>query len=99
MTSIKASQNDKEATHHLVEFYPFAKFKLVGKEVMVLGKARSLEEFVHGCGQFNPRTIRRGTREIGHLAVYLSSDDTFDNAEKPVTVNISEAGCFVYSIR
>ncbi|HUK30910.1 MAG TPA: PilZ domain-containing protein [Candidatus Acidoferrum sp.] len=97
--SIKATQHDKEATHHLMELYPFAKFKLVGKEVMIFGKARSLGEFVHQCARFKPRTIRRETRETKHFAVYLSAEDTFEDAEQSVTINISQSGCFVYSIR
>ena len=98
-TLIKASQRDKEATRQPFEVYPSAKFKLVGTDVMVLGKARSIDEFVDECLQFNPRSIRRESRENRHFAVHLSADETFMDVEKVVTINISPYGCFVYSVR
>jgi PilZ domain len=54
---------------------------------------------VHECQQFNPRTLRKDARRNAYLAVHLSADAKFENAEKVVTTNISEHGCFVYSIR
>ena len=43
----------------------------------------------------NPVSIR----ESKFLAVYLSADETFADAEKVVTSNVSDRGCFVYSAR
>lgn len=98
ITSIKASPQAKKAIQELAEFYPFGKFKLAGNEVLILGK-ESLQSFVHDCQQFNPRTLRKDTRHSAYLAVHLSADAKFEDAEKVVTVNVSDRGCFVYSIR
>ncbi len=38
-------------------------------------------------------------RKVSYLAVYLSADESFEDAEKVVTTNISPSGCFVYSAR
>jgi hypothetical protein len=98
ITSIKASPQAKKAIQELGEFYPFGKFKLAGNEVLILGK-ESLQSFVHDCQQFNPRTLRKDTRHSEYLAVHLSADAKFEDAEKVETVNVSDRGCFVYSIR
>jgi hypothetical protein len=98
ITSIKASPQAKKALQELAEFYPFGKFKLTGNEVTILGK-ESLGSFVHDCQQFNPRTLRKDTRNTAYLAVHLSADGNFEHAEKVVTVNVSDRGCFVFSIR
>jgi hypothetical protein len=98
ITSIKASPQAKKAIQKLAEFYHFGKFKLTGNEVLIPGK-ESLASFVHDCQQFNPRTLRKDTRHSAYLAVHLSADSNFEDAEKVVTVNVSDRGCFVYSIR
>jgi hypothetical protein len=98
ITAIKASPDAKKAIQELSEFYPLGKFNLVGNEVLILGK-ESLQSFVHDCQQFNPRTLRRDTRHSAYLAVHLCADEKFEDAEKVVTVNVSDHGCFVYSIR
>jgi hypothetical protein len=97
ITAIKASPDAKKAIQELSEFYPFGKFKRAGNEVLILGK-ESLQSFVHDCQQFNPRTLRRDTRHSAYLAVHLCADEKFEDAEKVVTVNVSDHGCFVYSI-
>ena len=98
ITLIKASPQGKKAVQEMVEFYPIGKFRLVGNDVVILGK-ESLDRFVHDCQTFNPRTLRKDTRNIAYLAVHLSGDGNFGDAEKVVTVNVSDRGCFVYSIR
>jgi hypothetical protein len=98
ITAIKASPDAKKAIQELSEFYPLGKFKLAGNEVLILGK-ESLQSFVHDCQQFNPRTLRRDTRHSAYLAVHLCADEKCEDAEKVVTVNVSDHGCFVYSIR
>jgi hypothetical protein len=99
-TSIKASAEEKASTHDLIQLYPHAMFKLACNEILVLGKEHHLEEFVHGCRQFEPRTIRKSPRTIKHLAVYLSAEETLeDDTEEAVTLNISAGGSFVNSVR
>jgi hypothetical protein len=96
-TFITASPRDKKETEELFELYPFAKFRLIENEVRILGD--TLPGFVDKCRQLKPRPIRSGVREVKYLAVFLSADETFANAEKVVTTNISPGGCFVYSVR
>jgi Tfp pilus assembly protein PilZ len=99
ITSTKSSTLDKQSTHDLIQLYPNARFKIVGNDVLILGKEQSLERFVSDCRHFRPRTIRKSPRKIRHIAFFLSADDTFVDAEKVVTLNISDGGCFVYSTR
>ena len=93
----QSGERDKADTLELFELYPFAKFKLVDNEVRMLG--HTLPGFVDKCRQFQSRSIRTDIREARYLAVYLSSDATFKDAEKVVTANISPGGCFLYSAR
>jgi len=99
ITTTKASSLDKQSTHELIQLYPQVRFKIVGNDVLILGKEQSLERFVYDCRLFKPRTIRKSPRKIRHIAFILSADGTFDDAEKVVTLNISDGGCFVYSTR
>jgi Tfp pilus assembly protein PilZ len=98
-TSIKASPEEKEAIQMLTRLFPLAKCRVAGKEIVVFGKANSLDGFVNECRQFKPRTIRREPRKSIHLALQLSADERFEDAEKVVTLNISDSGCFVFSAR
>ena len=96
-TAITASPQDKKDAQELLELYPFTKFRILDNEVRILGD--TLSGFVDKCRQFKPRPIRREFRKVSYLAVYLSADETFEDAEKVVTTNISPSGCFVYSAR
>jgi hypothetical protein len=96
-TAITASAKDKRDTKEFLELYPSTKFRLAGEDVVILGE--TLEQFGSRCRQFVPRKIRTSVRETKYLAVYLSTDETFKDAEKTVTANISDNGCFVYSVR
>jgi hypothetical protein len=96
-TAITASPRDKKDAPELFELYPFAKFKLVDNEVRIPGD--TLPGFVDRCRRFEPRPIRASLRATRYLAVYLSADETFKDAERVVTTNISAGGCFLYSAR
>jgi hypothetical protein len=96
-TVITASASDKRDTQESLDLYPTAKFRFAGDQVLILGG--TLEQFVSRCGQFAPRKIRKGARETRFLAVYLSADETFQDAEKTTTANMSDSGCFVVSTR
>jgi len=99
VTSMEETRQGAEEIHKLIDLYPFATFRIVSNKVLILGEAESLEEFVDQCRRFTPRVIRREDRTAMHLAVYLSADKAFKDAEKAVTINVSDSGCFVYSIR
>lgn len=96
-TAITASTWLKENTRELFELYPFAKFRVAGSRALIIGD--TFDSFALKCQEFEPRRIRASIRESKFLAVYLSADETFADAEKAVTSNISDRGCFVYSAR
>jgi hypothetical protein len=87
----------KESTRELFELYPFAKFRVAGSQALIIGD--TLDSFASKCREFEPRRIRASVRESKSIAVYLAADETFVDAEKVVTINISDGGCFVYSAR
>jgi hypothetical protein len=95
--SINASMDGKQIVQELVQIYPSCKFKILGEEVLMLGQ--SLESFAEECRKFKPRVIRSDVRRTLHLSVYLSADGAFKDAEASVTLNVSEGGCFAYSVR
>jgi len=96
-TAITASARLKVSTQELFELYPFAKFRLAGSEALIIGD--TFDSFASRCREAEPRRIRKYPREIRFLAVYLSADETFADAEEVVTSDISDCGCFVYSAR
>jgi hypothetical protein len=98
-TSIKSSPLEKEASNELLGLFPFARFRLAGQEVSILGDEKSLEEFAQRCLRFKSRIVRRTHRESRYFAVYLSPDGQFEDAEKTVTINVGSGGCFAYSSR
>lgn len=99
MISTEADGQGSESIQELIDLYPFATFRVVGREILVLGKAPTLGGFAEQCRKFKARVIRREARTTTYMAVYLSPDPSFEDAEKVVTVNVSEGGCFVYSAR
>ena len=96
-TSITASPAEKRAAQEFAELYPFDKFKLVGDEILIVGE--NLQLFVERCRQFNPRKGRKAARKEAFLAVYLSSENSFENAEKSVCSKMADHGWFAYSVR
>ena len=97
VTSTKATAQEKLDTNDLLQLYPHAKVKVVGSEVRILGDSRSLQEFIQDCRSFTPRVIRRSKRFTQYIGAFLSRDSDFSSAEKTVTFNFSEGGCFMYS--
>lgn len=62
---------------------------------------RDLGEFIlHECVPFEPRSIRIAQRSQVHFNVMLLDEieQPENEAERTVTINISEQGCFVYSV-
>jgi hypothetical protein len=96
-TSITASPAEKRAMQEFAELYPFAKFKLAGDEILIVGE--TMAGFVERCRQFNPRKNRNIARKEVFQAVYLCADERFEDAEQSVSSNSSERGWFVYSVR
>ena len=98
-TAIKATPQEKTIIQDMSNLYPFAKFKLSESGVLVMGRAKTLEDFAAECQKFPPRTLRREIRKTVYRALLLSARPDFEDAEKSVTVNLSEGGCFAYTTR
>jgi hypothetical protein len=94
---LSASPRNKRVVQEFLELYPSARFRFANQQVLIVGE--TLEAFVRRCQEFEPRTTRKYAQVDMHLAVYLSADESFDNAEKSVTVNVSDTGYFIYSAR
>jgi len=96
-TSTKASAQEKQDTNDLIQLYPHARFKFSGDKMSIIGKENTLDSFVDVCRKFKARSIRKNQRRIRHIAFHLSSDGNFEKAEKTVSINFSDGGCFVFS--
>ncbi len=97
VTSAKSTAQEKLETNDLLQLYPYAKVKVMGNDVRMLGHSRSLQQFIKDCRAFPARTIRRSKRQIQYISAFLSADDRFSAVEKTVTLNFSDEGCFAYS--
>jgi hypothetical protein len=97
ITSTKASAEEKQETNDLLQLYPHAKVKVTEDGIKIIGINKSLKQFVHDCQSFKARVIRACDRPIRYTGVYLSADNNFEDAEKAVTLNITDGGCFVYT--
>jgi hypothetical protein len=96
-SAIVAHERDKVAARPILGLYPSARFRCAGNQILIAGE--TLDGFVERCQRFQPRPIRRSERKERYIAVYLATDETFNDAEKSVTVNVSDKGLFVYSVR
>ncbi|HXE94856.1 MAG TPA: PilZ domain-containing protein [Dongiaceae bacterium] len=97
ITSTKATAQEKLETNSLIQLYPNLKVKVIEDNLITLGNGMSMRKFVQDCQAFKPRTIRKSIRRDRHIAFLLSADSKFTVAEKVVTLNISDDGCFIYS--
>jgi len=97
ITSTRSSAQEKKDTNDVIQFFPNARFKFVDNDMRVLGHGMTLEKFVSDCRLAKPRTLRKSERKIRHIAMLLSADGEFANAEKTVTIDVSDGGCFVFS--
>jgi Tfp pilus assembly protein PilZ len=96
-TAITALPQHKKAVQELLEHYPLAKFRFAGGQVLIVGE--DLKGFVGRCLQFKPRVTRKAARKDRYLALRLSADESFEDAEKVVTFNVSDGGYFVFTVR
>jgi hypothetical protein len=56
-----------------------------------------IEAFFVCCDTFVARPIRRHPRTSAHLTAEISRDHEFKNAERTITFNLSQDGCFIFS--
>lgn len=97
ITSTRATAQEKLQTNDILQLFPHAKVKVVKNEVRLLGESKSLKQFVQNGTLFKARVIRKCDRPVRYTGVLLSKASDFADAEKAVTLNITDGGCFVYS--
>jgi hypothetical protein len=98
ITSIRASPQAKKALQELAEFYPSGRFKLTGNEITILGK-ESLGSFCARLPAVQSENAAEGCEKYRLSCSSFVGNGNFEHAEKVVTVNVSDRGCFVFSIR
>ena len=107
-TKLKAPREEKERTDAVLIQFPALQLKLGNEPGLIqtfyYGQTKgygTLEKFVNEeCRAFKARTIRLSPRLKRHFNVILSKMGDFLEKDiiRTVTVNVSEGGCFIYSI-
>src|SRR6185369_14496321 len=82
ITSTRATPQEKLETNDLLQLYPHAKLKVIGKDVKILGESNSLNQFVQNGKSFKARVIRKCDRPVRYTGVLLAENSGFDDAEK-----------------
>lgn len=106
-TLIRANRAEKSLIRELVEVYPVVRLRWNPAErdvhVLFYGQAQcggiDMAAFLAECAAFRPRRIRMDRRFSTVLNLRLCPGPVFDEAaaQKAVTFNVSEGGCFVLS--
>lgn len=110
VTLVHAPQEQKAVLHDALSILPVVRLQFLHDEGRVqatyLGRAGGerveLGDFVRGpCAGFEPRRFRRCERIDYTLNAVLAGDPHFspDRSERTSILNISESGCFVYTVR
>lgn len=109
-TMIRCESADKNRITRIMNRFPVLRLMFNPKYGGIRGLTqggtirdnRDLGEFVlNECVPFSPRSIRVAQRREVSFNVLLLDDIAHEDmvAERSVTVNVSEHGCFVYSVR
>ncbi len=108
-TMIRCQCPDKNRITRIMERFPVLRLMFNQAYGGIRGMAhggtikdnRSLEEFIlYECVPFIPRSIRVAERKDIVFNVRLMDElDHLERAELTVTTNVSEHGCFVYSVK
>lgn len=109
-TMIRSASKEKQRVNQAQEWFPTLKLlynpQYGGIRGMHAGgtvnQNLSLAEFVQGeCTRFTARTVRLAVRAelIFNVVLLARPDQPLHEAERSVTMNISELGCFVFTVR
>jgi hypothetical protein len=109
-TKMKASADEKKLVNELQSLFPLLQLKRDSATGIVrslyigqfVGGNGTLEDFLkEECRAFTPRTIRASMRKPINFNVILSPhpDLSRRRVEKSVTLNVSQGGCYLYSVR
>jgi len=106
-TKVKASHDDKDLLHDLLEQFPLAQLKFEEATGAIrslnVGQARgneTVEAFINEeCRPFPARPIRSSVRKNIHFNALISKNGTpsEEGGIQTVTMNVSQGGCFLYS--
>ncbi len=99
-TLVEARSGEKAILAHMFEIYPTLLLHRSQEGLIPLPRQRScsdMESFLKASGDFTPRPVRAKDRAELNLHVILSRTTEFAPAERTVTLNVSENGCFVIS--
>ncbi len=107
-SKIKNFRTDREKINNILQLFPVIQLTFNEKTNQMkafysglINGNGSIDEFItHKCSPFNARKIRSLHRKVINFNVILSkTDNVYDlNNEKTVTMNVSQSGCFIYSI-
>lgn len=107
-TKTESSFDEKESLQTLLDQFPTAQVKLEEEtetvRVLSFGREHSCEtvaEFINtACRSFAARPIRASVRKDIHFSALISKTGGLPEGKwtRTVTMNISQGGCFVYSI-
>ena len=105
-TKIAALKQDREFIYTTLRKFPVAHLTL-GKETRKIGlfypgqpPGATLKDFVDmECRTFTPRRLAHHIRKALHFNVLLSRQPEMVDCEKTVSVDISNGGCFVFSVQ
>jgi hypothetical protein len=105
-TKMKATANEKKLAPDILEQFPFAQLNFeekAGVNILCYDQMNNntLKEFINiKCRSFNARKIRLFARKENHFNIKLSkiSDFTEKEIDQTVSINVSQGGCFIYSI-
>lgn len=108
-TMIRCQADNKNRITEIMNRFPVLKLMYDPAHDEVRGLAhggtvrdnRNLADFVlDECVPFEPRSIRVVTRKdvVFNVLLLKESQSDFEQSERTVTVNVSEHGCFVYTV-
>jgi hypothetical protein len=107
-TKINALKNDREFIYSTLRKFPAAHVSLErdSRQIRVFYPGQhpgaTLIDFVNNkCRPFTPRRLGYHIRKEIHFNVLLSKhrDSRIENSEQTVTVDVSEKGCFLFSLQ
>jgi hypothetical protein len=109
VTQMKMPAEEKNIAKEMLGIFPAIQLKWDAESRFIRNisfgnrtTSNSLKDFINTeCQSFKARAFRLDIRKMLHFNVMLSNDESMDekDLERTVTINISKAGCFLFSGR
>lgn len=107
VTSVRSSREEKGIAQKILDVFPIMQLKWESETntIHTISSSQTLQNstmanFVtQECIPFQPRAIRLNARKYIYFNLLMNKTEDLSaaNAERSVTVNISKAGCFLFS--